>query len=161
MDGLSRHVKKFRQQLHIKNDTILNAFQRLGACYFKRYRKFYQLHKRCIFKFGCTFFIVLIQIMCDRKFKFCKNQPRETDYSSSSEEDQDNDVSNKLSTQKKTPKNIIQTKNNIKRLLLPARLTLVVLILVIALIGLLYLVHHLTHQACVKLLSISTTKRLH
>lgn len=39
----------------------------------------YQLHKGCIFKFGCTFLVVLVQIMCDRKFKFCKNQPIETE----------------------------------------------------------------------------------
>ena len=52
--------------------------------------------------------------MCDRKFKFCKNQPRETDYSSSSEEDQDNDVSNKLSTQKKNPKKHYSNKKQHK-----------------------------------------------
>ena len=60
----------FKHSLFFKSQNI----KRLGAQCYKGNRKFYELHKSCIFKLGCTFLVVLVQMICAKNYKFCKNQ---------------------------------------------------------------------------------------
>lgn len=48
--------------------------KRIGAWYYKTHRNFFELHKCCCFKLGCTFLIVLIQIFCNKKYSCPKNE---------------------------------------------------------------------------------------
>ena len=38
------------------------------------------MHKNCIFKLGCTFIVVMIQILCDKTFNYKRNpQPSDSE----------------------------------------------------------------------------------
>ena len=67
------------------------------------------MHKSCIFKFCCTFAIVLIQILCDKNYKYCENQndncDLETDLSDETSNDQDLKSNKKIKNRKRPTEN--------------------------------------------------------
>ena len=70
------------------------------------------MHKGCIFKFGCTFLVILIQVMCDQKFKICQNKPSDSTFPKKkvSKNDctkQTNDKNTCLSCTQQTKTNVI------------------------------------------------------
>ena len=95
---------------------ILTYLKRLGAYYYKTNRSFYELHKCCCFKFGCTLIIVMIQIMCNKNYK-CQNktdQKTNNKTNSSSDEQSDNEI-NKTKAKNKKKKKQNQTKINMDK----------------------------------------------
>ena len=83
---------------------IYTNFKRLGAYYYKINRHFYELHKCCCFKFGCTLIVVMIQIMCNKKYKCQKTKDSKlnVEKGSSSDEPSDNENKQKIQKKKKT-----------------------------------------------------------
>ena len=55
-------------------NVVHNNFKRFGAWHYKTNRDFYELHKSCLFKMGCTFCIVIIQVLCNKNYK-CPKTP--------------------------------------------------------------------------------------
>ena len=67
-------------------------FKRLGAWHYKTNRDFYDLHKSCFFKFGCTFIVVIIQVLCNKNYRCPKNRRPEFDSSFLNERNTQNSI---------------------------------------------------------------------
>lgn len=92
--------------------TSLSVLQRFAAWHYKQNRKFYELHKSCCFKLGCTFFVVLIQIMCNKSEKKNNNLTYEKTDEDERDTSDDNTKSKKISNKKKKKK--ISSRRKIK-----------------------------------------------
>ena len=97
--NILKTYKNYRHKLFLK---------RLGAWYYKEYRDIYELHKSCFLKFGFTFVIVLIQIMCDRNYTCRKNQENKL---SDAEKSFDNSRTSPFDSKKQT-KNTIELNSS-------------------------------------------------
>ena len=84
---------------------FLYLLKRLGAYYYKTNRHFYELHKCCCFKFGCTLIIVMIQIFCNKKYKCQKaNESKLSIETNSSSDEQSNNKTNEKKKKKRRTK---------------------------------------------------------
>ena len=84
---------------------FLYLLKRLGAYYYKTNRHFYELHKCCCFKFGCTLIIVMIQIFCNKKYKCQKaNESKLSIETNSSSDEQSNNKTNEKKKKKENKK---------------------------------------------------------
>ena len=90
--------------------NICYIFKRLSAWHYKTNRDFYELHKSCFFKIGCTFIIVIIQVLCNKNYK-CPTQHRpnfDIENNLPNDESSDNEIytGRKKRRGKYTPKSI-------------------------------------------------------
>ena len=82
--------------------------------YYKTNRKFYELHKCCFFKLGCTILIVLVQIFCNKKYNCPKIDEIDTSCSDIDSDIEESKNKKKRITKKKTNQTNIEMEKKKK-----------------------------------------------